>query len=176
MSGPVELSQPTHYQVLQLPQSCNAFNDDELRTAYRRALLLHHPDKKYPFASTTPNSIAQTPRHGYSVDQITEAYKILSSPADRVDYDRKLQKTTSMLNPGLQINHHPGVETYDLEDLLYNEQTDTWSRTCRCGDARAYTLTGFDLEKVAEYGEVYAGCKGCSLSIRVLFDAAANDE
>lgn len=173
MSSPVNLSQPTHYQILQMPPNCSAFNVDELKTAYRQALLLHHPDKKHLFTLTTLNAIAQTSRSRYSVDQITEAYKILSSPADRLKYDTILQKT---LNPGLQTTHHSGVETYDLEDLLYNDKNDTWSRTCRCGDTRAYTLTGSDLEKVADHGEVYTSCKGCSLSIRVLFNAAATDD
>jgi diphthamide biosynthesis protein 4 len=173
MSGPVKVSQPTYYEILQLPRSTKPIDSVKLKAAYRRALLLHHPDKKYPSFPITSNPVEQTSNQAHSVDQITEAYKTLSSAISKGDYDKLLEETTKPLRTGLKENHHAGVETFDLEELSYNDKSDTWFRQCRCGDERAYTLTSSDLENESEHGEIYAGCKGCSLFIRVLFDSAS---
>jgi diphthamide biosynthesis protein 4 len=174
MSGPAKVSQPTYYEILQLPRSTKPIDSVKLKAAYRRALLLHHPDKKCPSFPITSNPVEQTSNQAYySVDQITEAYKTLSSTINKGDYDKLLEKTTRPLGTGLRKNHHAGVETFDLEELSYSDESDSWFRKCRCGDERAYTLTGSDLEKESEHGEIYAGCKGCSLFIRVLFDSAS---
>lgn len=173
MSGPAKVSQPTYYQILQLPQNGKPIDSIELKLAYRRALLLHHPDKNYPSSPTTSNTAAKASDHGYSVDQITEAFKTLSSAIDKADYDRRLSRDTRRLNTVPQANHHPGVETYDLEELSYDEKMSTWSHRCRCGDERGYIVTESDLEKESENGEIYVGCKGCSLSSRILFDTAS---
>ena len=171
MSGAAEESQPTCYQILQLPQNDQPINPIALRIAYHRALLVHHPDKRYS-PSQTSTSITEQPNHAYSVDQITNAYKALSSASTRAEYDKRLQDDTKGLNTRSNETYHAGIETFDLEELKYNEDTDIWSRQCRCGDEGGYALAESDMERETEHGEIYIACKGCSLSIRVLFEVA----
>jgi diphthamide biosynthesis protein 4 len=176
MSVLAQASQPTYYQILQLPNGGKPIDYNKLKSAYRRALLLHHPDKKYPSSLTASNASAHSPPHShgyYSVDQISEAFKTLSSAQDKADYDRQLARDTRRLNTPPIANHHLGVDTYDLEELAYSEKISTWSHHCRCGDERAYIVTESDLERESENGEIYVSCKGCSLSIRILFDSAS---
>jgi DnaJ-class molecular chaperone len=171
MSEAADESQPTHYQILQLKQKGGRIDHVELKMAYRQALLLHHPDKNSPTSSIS-KSVGQTSNQAYSVDQITRAFKTLSSTVAKTEYDKSLEWDTGRLNTGPKMNCPAGVETYDLDELCYDNTADIWSRKCRCGDDRAYTLTESDLEKESEYGEIYIACQGCTLSIRVLFDTA----
>jgi len=98
---------PTYYTILNLPNPPVPLRKSELRAAYRRALLKHHPDKSvtssststgagargstsYAAAATCPTgkgSWAQT----YTIDQVTTAYKTLADPVARAEYDRALR-------------------------------------------------------------------------------------
>jgi len=128
----------SHYEVLGLSPALVREQADPrpvIRRAYRRALLRNHPDKA-PHASlpaggtdlarrkpTSPATLTAAaspsgaPRP--SVDQISEALRVLSSPALRATYDQSLR---------LAHHHHPGhgddddptpfrtgVETVDLD-------------------------------------------------------------
>lgn len=152
----------THYEVLSLPQS-KALTPRLVKTAYRRALLQHHPDKS---GSVTPSK--------YSVDQITVAYQTLSVPKLRSEYDRELVLSAKSA-PQTQDGEifRTGVEVVDLEDLNEEEDSATgesvWYRSCRCGDERGYLIKEEDLEEASSEGELYAGCMGCSLWLKVLF-------
>lgn len=172
MSETAKVSQPTCYQILQLRQHGGSIDPFELRVAYRRALLLYHPDKSYRHSSNTSMSTTDDSNHAYSVDEITNAYKTLSKAVEKASYDKSLARDTRRLSTISKTERHVGVETYDLAELAYNEKMDTWSHKCRCGDQQAYMLVESDLEQEAEHGEIYVSCKGCSLSIRVLFDTA----
>ena len=68
---------PTLYELLEVPEQATP---DELRRAYRRIMLLTHPDR-------TPDPAAH---QRYLV--ANEAYEILSQPARRVAYDALLQR------------------------------------------------------------------------------------
>ena len=162
----------TYYDILQLARDgvrSNSFAKDEVKTAYRRALLLHHPDKiPNPSPESSSGSRPQTsatPK--YSIDEIVAAYEALSDSAKRAAYDESLKHNEKELQG--QSGTHIGVEMYDLEDLVYDEGKDIWSRGCRCGDEHGYILTAADLEKESQHGEIYVGCRGCSLFIKVLF-------
>ncbi|GAA4366931.1 hypothetical protein GCM10023185_38410 [Hymenobacter saemangeumensis] len=65
----------THYQALELPETAS---QDDIRRAYRRLVLLTHPDR-------TPDPVA----HGRYLAVIA-AYDTLSDPARRQAYDRTL--------------------------------------------------------------------------------------
>ena len=137
----------------------------ELKAAYRRALLRSHPDKKaqQEVGSKTTNSSA-------TVDDVAVAYKTLSEPKLRAEYDRWLQSNTEAVrNVFGGRPHHTGLETVDLDDLLFDSKATVWTRSCRCGDDRGFIVAETELEKNAEDGEVIVGCKGCSLWLRVLF-------
>jgi len=177
-TDPQALTKPyTHYDVLRLGRrDFGDLSKDDIKAAYRRALLIHHPDKAPNIDSKITLNIrpkdAPTPR--YSIDEIIIAYETLSDSIKRAEYDRSLEQRGEYgwKRNGHNGTHH-GVENYDLEDLTYDEVKGTWSKSCRCGDEQGYILTESDLEKESQHGEIYVGCRGCSLFIKVQFAVEA---
>jgi len=154
-------SSSTHYEILGLPASLRndlTIPSQSLRNAYRRALLLHHPDKSEPL------------KHAciYSIDQISAAFSVLGNAKSKAQYDKelKLQKWNGIKG---EEEFRTGVEVVDLDDLKEDEVNSVWYRGCRCGDERGFEVREQDLEDAAEMGEVSVGCNGCSLWMRVLF-------
>jgi hypothetical protein len=70
----------THYQVLELPESASA---TDIRRAYRRLVLLTHPDR-------TPDPVA----HARYL-AVNAAYEVLSDAARRTSYDNSLHQQPS---------------------------------------------------------------------------------
>jgi diphthamide biosynthesis protein 4 len=139
---------------------------DELKAAYRAALLRHHPDKHSP--------TAQRADRAATIDAIKLAYTTLSHPALRAAYDKSLLTT-----PSAQAkNHHTGEESLDLDDLPFDEASGEWYRVCRCGEERGFVVTEAELEEEMARGgrEVVVGCRGCSLWVRVGFGVVEEDE
>lgn len=158
--------QLNHYRVLDLPSSPHTNNEpsqNDIKVAYRRALLRHHPDKHEKQRSNT----YQKPT--YTLDQIFLAYKILLDPLTRSDYDRSLKTTDSAGSTTRGQDAHPGLETCDLDDLAFDSERSVWSKICRCGNPRGFEISEKDLEESVEYGEIITGCRGCSLWLRVTF-------
>lgn len=164
---------PSYYEILQLPppRSSQKLAKEDIKAAYHRALLAHHPDK----ATKNPSApmIAQKSANEdiYSVDQIVAAYETLVDPVKRTAYNERLDRISNGGASTLskEKGTHPGVETLDLEELSFNEETNIWQHKCRCGNEDGYVLTEAELEREAEHGEIYVGCRGCSLFIRVVF-------
>ncbi|KAG6014015.1 hypothetical protein E4U43_007000 [Claviceps pusilla] len=180
---------PTHYTILGLSPS---ILDDHLsalpllKKAYHRALLRHHPDKQrqssslssYSSSSTAaaaaadhaacaaPGSIASS--DVYTVDQIAMAFAVLSSPAQRAEYDARLRQSQA-LGGSAGPKFHTGVENVDLDDLAFDEETERWYRSCRCGNDRGYLFGEDDLIEVEDEGALLVGCQDCSLWLRVHF-------
>lgn len=173
---------PTHYEILDLPaplQNESHISAQILRTAYRRALLRHHPDKSSkPALNRAPETKAP-----FTIDQITHAFQTLSDP-----------KTRSAYNASLALNHYSGangvggvqskeewktgIDTVDLDDLEMGSEDaeeQEWYRGCRCGEERGFVITEGDLEDAAREGEVTVGCRGCSIWLRVLFGVVEDD-
>ena len=166
MEGP-----PSYYELLGLEarQHETSLSVQEVKIAYRRALLRHHPDKRSlnPSAHLKRVYVEQTT----TVDDVALAYKVLSEPTLRAEYDRWLlsngpNKDSNGINGRTK---HTGLETVDLDDLDFDEESSTWSRGCRCGDEKGFIVSEAELEKNAEDGDLILGCKGCSLWLRVLF-------
>jgi diphthamide biosynthesis protein 4 len=157
-----------YYQLLSLQQrqSADVLSSHEVKTAYKRALLQHHPDKQ------RGSSVAKLSKNArpssVTVDDIALAYKVLSEPSLRAEYDRWLFAKDSKVDTDNRV-HRTGLETVDLDDLLFEPTSSTWSRSCRCGDEKGFVVTESELENNAEDGELIVGCKGCSLWLRVLF-------
>jgi len=107
----------------------------------------------------------------YSIDQISEAFSILSNPKSRAVYDKGLKLRSTAINAnGIPTQtFRTGIETVDLDDLLTNEEQGIWYRSCRCGEERGFLIKEDDLQGAAEDGEISVGCKGCSLWLKVLF-------
>ncbi|PYH40496.1 diphthamide biosynthesis protein 4 [Aspergillus saccharolyticus JOP 1030-1] len=176
-----------YYEILSVRFTSAPISKQELKSAYHRALLKHHPDKAAASAGAAaqdaPASLLASDTHGsqparaYTIDEITAAYKVLSDPSLRAEYDRTLRLDRARA-AGLEkargngVLFHTGLEVVDLEDLSCEEGEDGedfWYRGCRCGDERGFLLTERDLEKEAENGEIVVGCRGCSLWMKVLF-------
>jgi diphthamide biosynthesis protein 4 len=168
---------PTHYEILDLPDGirrATAIPAQTVRTAYRRALLRNHPDK-----SSAKNLSTTSAYSSYSIDQITQAYTILSEPRSRAAYDKEL-KLRGHINDNYgvesQEKFHTGVESVDLDDLDVDEERGIWYRRCRCGDDRGFFIAEHDLEEAAGDGELEVGCRGCSLWLKVLFGVMDNKD
>lgn len=79
----------SHYDVLQLERSATP---DEIKRAFRRLSMEHHPDKNGNSEEST--RIFQ---------EINEAYDVLSDPAKRSNYDFELQMGTN--GPRIHMHH-----------------------------------------------------------------------
>ena len=153
-----------HYETLALPSPLikdQRITQQDIKAAYRHALLYHHPDK----------SNSKLDQSKITIDDISTAYRVLSDPASRLEFDRllRLQVPNQSL---IASRSHTGLENVDLDDLKYDENEGTWHRSCRCGDEKAFTVTEEELDKEADRGEVFTECRGCSLWLRVVFEQA----
>ncbi|RYP76126.1 hypothetical protein DL771_001950 [Monosporascus sp. 5C6A] len=213
---------PTLYEVLAItpkhlegqPASAQA---KAVKKAYHRALLRHHPDKAGGGGASSSNNnnnknsggavAARSPPAGksspspssstaamYTVDQIQEAYAVLSDGRRRAEYDRSLLlRSSSSLSPstsrtasggGRAGNSAPatasfrtGVETVDLDDLGFDERGGgVYYRACRCGNPRGYRFADADLEAFEDDGVLMVECLDCSLWLRVLFAPAGDGD
>ncbi|KAJ0414669.1 hypothetical protein BJY00DRAFT_294642 [Aspergillus carlsbadensis] len=186
-----------YYEILNLPFPSTTLSKQHLKLAYHKALLKHHPDKAssaiardavtspapttttLPSLDTTTTSSPSQSHKPITIDQITAAYKTLSDPSLRAEYDRslRLDRTRTAEREKTGTVFHTGLEVVDLEDLACDEgsgadgelQEAVWYRGCRCGDERGFCVSEGDLEREAEHGEVVVGCRGCSLYMKVLF-------
>lgn len=175
-----------YYQVLNLPfaGSTTEFSKQQIKLAYHKALLKHHPDKASAVAQdadllgTAANTFSGTKdQRLYTIDEITTAYKTLSDPVLRAEYDRalRLDRVKAAEREKTGDVFHTGLEIVDLEDLACDEgdggenYSVSWYRGCRCGDERGFLVTEDDLEREAEHGEIVTGCRGCSLWLKILF-------
>lgn len=155
-----------YYELLKLTPGPDLSQED-VKQAYREALLKYHPDKLNRKTTSGPElttGASGTP----TVNMIVEAYNILLDPLTRRKYDLSLKTA--------QAKAHQGIETFDLEDLVFHEDSGNsqWTKSCRCGSSEGYFLSEDDLEKASseqagETKEVLVGCRGCSLFIRVAF-------
>jgi hypothetical protein len=193
-----------YYEILNLPFPSTSLSKQRLKLAYHKALLKHHPDKAssaiardpvtgppttattLPFFNTTTTTTSSPQAHKpVTIDQITTAYKTLSDPSLRAEYDRslRLDRTRTAEREKTGTVFHTGLEVVDLEDLACDEgssadgevQEAVWYRGCRCGDERGFCVSEGDLEREAEHGEVVVGCRGCSLYMKVLFAVEEED-
>lgn len=66
---------PTHYETLGVKRGCSP---DDIRSAYRKLVLIHHPDR------------SSDPASADIFIKVTEAYSVLSNTTRRQEYDRTL--------------------------------------------------------------------------------------
>ncbi|OIW34954.1 DnaJ-domain-containing protein [Coniochaeta ligniaria NRRL 30616] len=170
-----------YYEILQItPSSLDSQKDpaQALKRAYHRALLIHHPDKRKQPASNTTRTSTSNPTSTITIDQISTAYAVLSSPSQRSEYDRLLLTQAALPSKSQQLDNRfqTGIENVDLDDLSFDEQRQEWFRGCRCGNPRGYRFGEADLEEAADFGEVMVGCADCSLWLRVHFAVVDDHE
>lgn len=93
---------PTHYETLGVKRGCSP---DEVRSAYRKLVLVHHPDRSSDPASRD------------IFIKVTEAYGVLSDTSRRQDYDRMLsmeaqrQQAAATAKPTIKAPPQPRVKT-----------------------------------------------------------------
>ena len=157
------------YTILGLPSSEAdvPVAQDELRAAYRSALLRSHPDKS---TDTTCQS-----QSGFTVDDVTLAFKTLSDPVKQAKYLREKRLQRQFPETGSRTLP-PNVETLDLDDFLYDEEAGQWTRPCRCGAEQGYLITENDLEDEAHSRAILVGCRDCSIWLQVHFEEARDFE
>ncbi|WPG98700.1 Hypothetical protein R9X50_00149400 [Acrodontium crateriforme] len=155
------------YDILSLEakQHLPLIPPQEIKNAYKQALLKHHPDKATIGAGQLSVS-------DVTVDDISLAYKTISDPKLRADYDQawKISQANDFTATNGRV-HKTGLDTIDLDALDYDEASRTWSKGCRCGDTQGFIVSEANLEDHIEDGELTIGCKGCSLWLRILFSA-----
>lgn len=163
------------YEALGLPPpgAGQVYTAEEIKAAYRRALLKHHPDKaKTAAADTTQSTGSKAGQPKFSVDDISRARDILIDAGLRREYNRHLTAQSDgsghqgLVKPSLSGT---GLETIDLEDMTFSEDTERYSRACRCGSDVGFQVSESELEAEADSGEVVVSCPGCSLSARIVF-------
>ncbi|KAI9794867.1 MAG: hypothetical protein M1816_002995 [Peltula sp. TS41687] len=172
-----------HYEILGLPspQPGIRISTEEIKQAYHRALLRHHPDKTTGTTETNMGKCVRTNETKdttsnttpTTVDDIVLAYKTLSSPSARTEYDRSLSSTISrfrFFGRPTTAELGPGCEVVDLDDLCFEEEKNIWYRGCRCGDEKGFVVTEAELEEGEAERVVVTGCKGCSLWLQVEFE------
>jgi diphthamide biosynthesis protein 4 len=127
MAPPSLKKEPSHFEVLSLTPTSLEGQDaptqiKTIKQAYRRALLKHHPDKnqqaKAQNAPSDPSTSGEAGhRKGkeeqhFTVDQITEAFTVLSDTRQRREYTRSLQtesrSTGTFSSPSSAANHSGG--------------------------------------------------------------------
>ncbi|KAI1945816.1 Diphthamide biosynthesis protein 4 [Ophidiomyces ophidiicola] len=180
----------TFYDILGLPHPPVTLHQPALKMAYRRALLKYHPDKSgssvppkisipESFIPTKNSTATSQPPPLFSVDQITTAYKILSDPLAKAEYDRSLRVVSSGVGKGGNQSFRTGLEVFDLDDMQVGVEAggaEFWYRGCRCGDEKGFLVREEDLESEMERGEILAGCRGCSLWAKILFAVDEGEE
>ncbi|KAI0911636.1 hypothetical protein F4823DRAFT_278652 [Ustulina deusta] len=142
-------------------------------------------------SSSSPSSSVPKSQLTYTIDQIQHAYSVLSDARQRREYDRQLLLTSSSSSSTLTTSisssttaqkhsvstrFHTGVETVDLDDLGFDERSGVYFGSCRCGNERGFQFTEEQLEAYEEDLALMVQCLDCSLWMRVLFDAAEEDE
>lgn len=199
------MSNKNYYIILNIPfgdpsssfGKLPSITKQQLKIAYHKALLKYHPDK-----SSSPSPALPKENAVYTIDDITNAYKTLSDPELRAEYDRELiLRRKNGHSFGAKVNghdengveddevlFHTGLEVVDLEDLEYYDadaenaeegnglSSSYWYRSCRCGDEKGFIVTEDELEAEAQHGEILVGCRGCSLWMKVLYAVAEDGE
>jgi diphthamide biosynthesis protein 4 len=173
----------THYEILGLDPGVE-HTPAEIKVAYRQTLLTYHPDKIQLAGATDTDAAsrttsARTTSPAPSVDAIVTAFHILSDEGMRRGYDRDLKIRQSGVLHRRKRDDHVGLDSFDLEDLVYEEDSATgqslWSKGCRCGREKGFLVTEADLEAATKQDikqrdhSILLECAGCSLLIRVTF-------
>uniref|UniRef100_A0A7S1Q9M7 J domain-containing protein n=1 Tax=Neobodo designis TaxID=312471 RepID=A0A7S1Q9M7_NEODS len=97
-------SLPSYYDVLEVPKAATA---SEIKKAYAKAALKHHPDKNVGDASAAERFKA-----------VGEAYRVLSNDITRAEYDRTGKRADAADASQQQTSHMPGLVTHPMQELL----------------------------------------------------------
>lgn len=177
-----------HYEVLGLPAPSIATkatppSQQDIKAAYRRALLVHHPDKAPASpqrgggrqkSTKPPDPTSAPPR--FTVDAIREAYQTLSTPSLRRECDRRLQsQARTSGTAGMRPSQTTELDVLDLGDMNFNTKTTEYTSACRCGNRKGFCISEEELTEV-DGTEVLLECPDCSHHVRVCFEIEEEDQ
>ncbi|CCD24364.1 Jjj3p NDAI_0D00500 [Naumovozyma dairenensis CBS 421] len=176
-------SRITHYEVLNINSDATL---QEIKKAYKQKLLNIHPDKSS--TQILPISITTNDLTSVSINQIQQAYKILSNESTREQYDEELLETFKKLG---YHNHGDGLDEFSLDDFTFDETTCNYNMNCpRCKTLNGFQFNEDSLDEFANTNintntntnggssafQVLAQCNSCSLWLKVNFAIASEDE
>ncbi|GJX59670.1 DPH4 protein [Tanacetum coccineum] len=160
----------THYSILNVKEDAS---HEEIRTGYKSALLISHPDKLQKPSPTT-NSNHDEPQSRFL--EIQTAWEILGDVKSRALYDMELR-----------VSRQEDViaDEVELDDLIVEANGDVLELfyQCRCGDY--FSLDSFELEEMgfqllrgdkvslqalgsANMASIVLPCGSCSLKVRLI--------
>ncbi|CAL9728665.1 diphthamide biosynthesis protein 4 [Monosporozyma unispora] len=162
----------THYEILNVTPSTSL---GELKRVYKELLLSTHPDKT---EQNLQNARTYMEKNDISIDQITEAYKVLTDIKLRKKYDEDLLQNGKK-NGVYKFGE--GVDEVSLDTFNFIEREEEYIKKCpRCQTDGSFKLTDDLLEEYAVECEgrqdgmfqVLTQCTACSLWLKVNFYAA----
>ncbi|KAJ7169051.1 DnaJ domain-containing protein [Mycena crocata] len=137
-----------HYGILSVAPGSSL---SDIKSAYHRALLRFHPDKNVASAKLSRRTI--------DIASIQEAYRVLSTPSLRSQYDLLLQQSRTPAGP------RP-AQVISLEEFQEHGDLDSWSHSCRCGGV--YKITEEEMDR----GQHLIPCTSCSEIVWVGYEPA----
>jgi len=141
-----------YYELLQVTRTASPA---EIKAAYHRLLLSHHPDK----LDASRDSPART---DVDIGRLKEAFTTLFSPESRMKYDSEL------VHPHLSSSRSRPAYIVSLED--FDDLGQVWAYECRCGGQ--YTIGEEDMEKDVHL----IACSSCSEAIWVGYEVCPSDD
>lgn len=147
------------YTILDLKPDASL---QEIKTAYRKALLEHHPDKSAKSVKSAKSSTTAPSQLQKDLDIIRLAYITLSNQPSRQEYD---DSRTAHADNAEKMGPRPS-NIVSLDDFEEKEVEDgiQWTYSCRCGGH--FTLT----EELLERDVHLVICDSCSEAIFVGYE------
>jgi DnaJ-class molecular chaperone len=130
------------YGILGVPEGAN---EDELKLAYRSRLLEVHPDKQGDVDSAAT-----------SIEEVKNAYQILSDPSLKQQYDNQ---RNAKLSKGINAGK---LHLRQFEKSMSRDGSRLFTYPCRCGEI--YEISEDDLFEDADF---LVQCNGCTLHVHV---------
>lgn len=172
----------SYYEILGLANDCTP---KDVKLAYHKLLLIHHPDKQNQKNSNDDNEDKRKGNSQHSIQYIQDAYRILSNEKERLKYDLLLHN--HFIKLGLNSNnvHINGIDRIDLSEFeiieeSLNDDNDTqikFIHSCpRCSFKDGFILTEDDLEKgmidddsTDSDHQILIQCASCSLWLCITY-------
>jgi len=123
---------------------------EEIKESYKRRVLQQHPDKQNTKQDGTLSN-------SKVFQDLQQAWEILRDSTSREKYDKERQIL-------IKKEELPVDGELDLDDMIFNELTETYSYGCRCGDKFLVNL------QQLEDGVEHINCSSCSLTKRLLYE------
>ncbi|KNC53523.1 uncharacterized protein AMSG_01236 [Thecamonas trahens ATCC 50062] len=143
---------------------------EELRAAYRAALLALHPDKQAGRSGALAEDADDKAHRQERWEAVQAAWAVLGSPSARAAHDAATEAGVREMAALARLSDEINVADMAFEvrdagaDLLY-------SADCRCGGAYTVLQSVLDDAPLA-----LVRCSSCSLTVRIRDDGSGDDD